>query len=451
MREDFLHYVWRKGRFDLRDLFTTQGHSLSIQHFGTHNHDAGPDFLGGQVRVNGVQWAGNVEIHVKSSDWLAHKHQCDPVYDNVILHVVLEEDVPIYARDGRRIPCLELNRRIPPGLLGSYWRLVHNEYWVPCQSQLPGVGEELRAEWLEDVLSHRLRQRSERFTERLQRIGRDWEEAFYQSLARAMGGYVNGEAMDMLARSVPLRVLLKHKHSLLQLEALLFGQSGLLPPAEPDEADYVTLLRREYQLLSIKHELSPIPAKAWRYLRLRPANFPTVRIAQLAAMLFRTGQLFGKSLAAAGARELMNMFDVELSNYWRGHYRFGKPGGTGKRRLGATTIQSLLINTVVPALVAYAEHRGDKRFQERAVALLRDLPAEQNKVIRKWKQIGVSATNAAESQALLGLKSDFCDKSRCMDCRIGCSILNRVYQTGDDGPLLTLNEQTSVYGLAVAS
>lgn len=450
MREDFIHYLWRQARFDLRDLRTTEGAELSIQHFGEHNTNAGPDFGGGQVRIDGMQWAGNIEMHVNASEWYDHGHQNDPAYDNVILHVVLEEDRPVYRRNGERIPCLELHGRVPAGLLSRYWRLMHNADWIPCQSKIARVPAEIRQRWLDHLVSDRLAARADRFARRLTHNHRDWEEAFYQSLARALGGRVNAEAMDMLARSVPLRVLLKHKHSLLQLEALLFGQSALIPEPAEDEDNYLTLLRREYALLSVKHDLRPLPATAWRYLRLRPNNFPTVRIAQLAALLHRTGQLFSKTLAAADARELENMFVVKLSNYWRTHYRFGKTAVPGERRLGESTIKSVLINTVAPAWVAYGRHRGDERFAQRARALLAELPAESNVILRRWGKLGVEAANAAESQALLELKTNYCAPSRCLDCAIGCHILNHNPPYRGMDPVLTLNEQAQVYRLSVA-
>lgn len=447
MREDFLHFLWRQARFDLRDLRTTSGSSISIQDFGRHNVDAGPDFSGGQIRIDGLQWAGNIEMHVKASDWYAHGHQDDPAYDNVILHVVLEEDRPVHRRDGERIPCLELRGRIPAKLINAYWRLTHTEAWVPCHDQLHRVEDTIRRDFLGKILTERLAVRARRFHDRLEATGRDWEEAFYQSLARALGGRVNADAMDMLARSLPLRVLLKHKHSLLQLEALLFGQSGLIPELREEEEAYLALLRREYALLKTKHSLRAIPATAWRYLRLRPNNFPTIRIAQLAAMLHRTGQLFGKSLAAANGRELANMFEVKLSNYWRTHYRFGKEVSSSERKLGATTIRSILINTIVPALVAYGEVRLEDRYGDRALDLLRELKAEDNRILRKWDQVGFPAHDAADSQALLQLKTEYCDRSRCLDCAIGCHILSRPYGPAE-GPLLTVNEAAVVYGLA---
>lgn len=447
MREDFIQFIWREGRFDLRDLRTTEGASLSIQDFGRHNRDAGPDFSGGQIRLNGLQWAGNIEMHTSASEWYKHGHQTDPAYDNVVLHVVLDEDEPVFRANGERIPCLELKGRIPAGLLKSYWRLEHSKSWIPCQEQLHLVDEPVRSNFLDEILRVRISTRARAFTDRMEHAGRDWEEAFYQSLARALGGRVNADAMDMLARSVPLRVLIKHKHSLLQLEALLFGQSSLLPDQQEGEDPYLTLLRREYTLLRVKHSLRPLPVTAWRYLRLRPNNFPTVRIAQLAAMLHRTGQLFGKSLAAADARELTNMFEVKLSNYWRTHYRFGKEGKPGERRLGASSVRSILINTIAPAFVAYGEYRLDDRYRDRALNLLRDLPAENNRILRQWGRLGVPARNAGESQALLHLKKEYCDRSRCLDCAVGCHLLKRTYGPSE-GPLLTVNEEAVLYELA---
>ncbi|PPK88829.1 uncharacterized protein DUF2851 [Neolewinella xylanilytica] len=445
MREDFLHYLWRLARFDLRDLRTTEGHPITIQQFGLHNTHAGPDFDDARLTINGLQWAGRVEMHLRSSDWYAHGHQEDPVYDGVILHVVLEEDRIVYRQDGSQIPCLELRGRIPAGLRNTYWRLLHHESWVPCAGQLTNVAVPVRTIWLQRVLSERLERKAAAFTELVARSDKDWEAAFYQSLARSMGGKVNADAMEILARSLPLRVLQKHKHSLLQLEALLFGQSGLLPEAGADDAPYVNRLRREYALLRVKYGLQPIPATAWRFLRMRPNNFPTVRIAQLACLYHRSAQLFGKMLAASGERELRNMFSVSLSNYWKDHYRFGKVAKRVERRLGDTAIRSILVNAVVPAYFAYGLHRSDDRYREKAVDLLEAQPAEKNAIVANWKKLGWPARSAAESQAQIELKQAYCAPTRCTSCVVGCAILNR--DDPNDAPLLTVHEETHLYAL----
>ncbi|MCP9236078.1 DUF2851 family protein [Lewinella sp. JB7] len=445
MKEDFLHYLWRLARFDLRDLRTTEGHPITIQQFGIHNTDAGPDFDDARIRIDGLQWAGKVEMHLRSGEWYDHGHDADPAYDGVILHVVMEEDRPVFRSDGSRIPCLELRERIPAGARISYRRLMHNEYWVPCQTQLPFVDRPLRSLWLQRVLAERLTRRGEAYAATLAGCGRDWEEAFFRSLARALGGKVNGQAMETLAASLPLRVVLRHQHSLLQLEALLFGQSGLLPEPEPEEASYVKQLRREYALLRVKYDLRPLPVTSWRFLRMRPNNFPTVRIAQLACLYHRSGQLFGKALAAAGTTELRNMFSVSLSNYWRIHYRFGKTAERSERRLGGQAIQSILINAVAPAFFTYGRLRADDRYRDRAVELLESLPAEKNSVISKWRALGWSAASAGESQALLELRDNYCNNSRCTSCAVGCRILGRT----DPGEptLLNVHEAERVYRL----
>ncbi|PHI19430.1 hypothetical protein CEQ90_12990 [Lewinellaceae bacterium SD302] len=440
MREDFLHFLWRTAAFDLHQLRTTAYEQIEIINFGLHNSNAGPDFNGARLKINGMNWAGHVEIHIRSSDWYAHGHQSDPAYDNVILHVVLEEDRPVYRANGEQIPCLELKGRVPARLINNYWRLMHNEYWIPCQTQLDSVSELVRRQWLDRLLRERLARRSAELEQRLEDGRRDWEEVFYQSIARSLGGKVNADAMEMLARSIPLRVLLRHKHSQLQVEALLFGQSGLLP--EDSEEDYPQVLLREYRLLAIKYELRPLPVAVWRYLRLRPANFPTIRIAQLARLIVTSGQLFGKTLAAANTRELENMYNVELSNYWRNHHRFGQESKRSFKRLGISTIHSILINTVAPLLELYGKLRDDESIREQAIDLLNSVPAEKNNLISKWAANGMKAHDAADTQALLELKKYYCDRSRCLECSIGCTLLKR-----NDGaaPPLTLNEEALLY------
>ncbi|MTB49650.1 DUF2851 family protein [Lewinella sp. W8] len=448
MREAFLHFIWRTGRFDLRQLRSTTGQDIQIHQFGAPNEDGGPDFLAAQVSIDGLQWAGQVEMHLNSSEWYDHGHERDPAYDNVILHVVLREDRPVFRADGSRIPCLELRGRIPPGILRSYWRLMHNENWIPCQHQLHYVGEDVREGWLGFLVRERLNAKGEYFLGTVHRGRRDWEACFFRALARSMGGRVNGEAMEMLTQALPLRILQKHQHSLLQLEALLFGQSGLLPSADGEQEEYTILLKREYALLRTKYGLTPLPAAAWRFLRMRPNGFPTVRIAQLAALLHRTGQLFSKALAATDQRELMNMFDVKLSNYWRSHYRFGVATETKDRRLGDDMVRSILINAVAPALEAYGRARKEGKYRNRAVSLLRALPAEDNSVIRRWRALGWTAGNAADSQALLSLKKEYCSRSRCLECPVGQEVLGQTYRKDGDGPILSLNERAVLYRIA---
>lgn len=447
MREEFLHYLWRHQRFDCSNLLTTQGHAISLLARGDYNRDAGPDFADARLRINSTLWAGHVEIHVLSSDWLAHGHHEDPAYDNVILHVVLEEDEPVFRRSGSRIPCLELRGRIPPGLIRNWWRLQHNEYWVPCQYQLGAVPELTRSAWLDRLAVERLQRRTEQMARQLQENSRDWEETFYQYLVSGFGLKVNADAFAMLARITPCKLLLRHRDSLRQLEALLFGQAGLLPADSPEE--YPQLLAREYALLQRKYNLQPLAATAWKFMRLRPANFPTVRLAQLAMLLHRTGHLAGKVLAAAQLREIYNMFELELGGYWRQHYRFGTPA-TRKHAgtLGPTTLRLFLINAIIPFIFLYGQERDDPRFRQRALDWLAALPAEDNRQIRQWKKLGWPARSALQSQALLELKHKWCEAGRCLDCSVGHVILNRSDE--DEGPtvLLTANEEARIYRIS---
>lgn len=444
MREDFIHYLWRLARFDLRDLVTTTGAPIQIHNFGEYNaQNAGPDFTGAKLTIGNIQWAGNVEMHQRASEWYDHGHQHDPAYQNVILHVVLEEDRPVFHPNGERIPCLELRGRVPAGLAKSYWRLLNSEQWIACQHQFHQVDTIVRRAWFDRLLSERLQQRSDEWQLRLKATQRDWEAAFFQSLARSLGGRINADAMDMLARSLPLRVLLKHKHSQLQLEALLFGQAGLIPPAS--EEKYPQTLAREYALLSTKYQLRALPKTIWRYLRLRPANFPEIRIAQLARLLAISGQLFSKTLAAANLKELENMYEVNLSNYWQTHYRFGKASKKQAKSLGKSSIHSILINTVAPAYSLYGRLRDHAGYQERALQLMEAIPAEQNLILNKWKTLGIQAENAGQTQALLQLKKAYCQPKRCLECAIGCSILR---DNGHlNGPVLTVNEEAMLYQL----
>lgn len=423
MREDFLHFVWRLRRFRLTELKTTTGQVLEIIHPGLHNHHAGPDFLDARIRIDGTLWAGNVEMHLRSSEWHAHKHQEDPNYNNVILHVVLEEDVVIRHQDGEPIPCLDLRNYLPVGLAKQYLRLLHSEQWVPCQQQLYTVPEITFNLWLDRLLVERLEERTLALEERLDRNDGDWEETFYQSLAWGFGLKVNADPFLMLAESLPLKTLLRHKNSLPQIEALLFGQAGLLEEDFTD--DYPQQLQKEYQFLKQKYQLQPLSANHWKFMRMRPANFPSVRIAQWATLLFRTGQLFSKMLVAQNLREIENAFVVELSNYWQTHFRFDKASKKSTKTLGKARIHLLVINIIAPFIFLYGKKRGADIYQERALSLMEAVPAEHNHILAEWKALGIDAKQAGQSQALLQLKNSYCNEKRCLDCAIGCSILKR--------------------------
>ncbi len=421
MKEELLHFVWRLRRFNHQELFTTEGESLEILQVGTLNHHAGPDFSDARLRIGDTFWAGNVEMHLLASDWHRHQHEEDASYDNVILHVVLEEDQPIFRKSGERIPCLELKQRIPSGLSAKYLRLQHNEHWIPCQHQFYQVPEITRNLWLDRLLVERLEQRTESLQERLKWNRFDWEETFYQWLGRSFGVKVNVEPFDHLVRSLSLHILHKHKNSLFQIEALLFGQAGLL--TETLEDDYPKRLREEYLFLQKKYHLTPMLGNSWKFLRMRPANFPSIRIAQFATLIYQSVHLLSKVLAVQNVTEVENMLEVQLSNYWQTHYLFDRASAKRKKRLGKNAVHLLIINTIVPFLFFYGNHKGDQTYKDLAMQLLEELRPECNNVIKKWETLGVSPQSAYQSQALLQLKNEYCNAQKCLQCAVGSAVL----------------------------
>lgn len=423
MREDFLHFVWRLRRFRLHHLQTTSGAEVEIIDPGRINTDAGPDFLDARIRIGGTLWAGNVEMHLRSSEWFTHRHQEDPKYDNVILHVVIEEDKMVCHSDGEPIPCLNLRPFLPVGLAKQYLRLLHSEQWIACQNLLHKVPQITQSLWLDRLLVERLEERTEVFRKRLIKNTNDWEETFYQSLAWGFGLKVNADPFLMLAESLPLKTLLRHKHNLIQIEALLFGQAGLL---EQDFSDnYPQVLKQEYAFLRKKYRLTPLTATAWKFMRMRPANFPSIRIAQWATLLFRTGQLFSKMLVAQNLKEIENALVVELSNYWQTHFRFDKESKKSNKSLGKNSVHLLVINIIAPFIFLYGQERGDERYKDRALDLLETIPGERNHIINEWNKLGLKGEKASQTQALLQLKNNYCYHKRCLDCAIGCNILKR--------------------------
>lgn len=421
MRESFLHFLWRTRRFNAQNLLTTQVQSIEIQVLGEQNTNAGPDFFNARLRIGDTNWAGNVEMHLRSSEWHTHGHSNDPAYDNVILHVVMEEDQPILRSNGERIPCLELKGRIPPKLLENYERLEHEQAWIPCEHFFQQVPEIVRLNWLDRLLVERLELKTNAIAEALKATNNHWEEAFYRMIARNFGLKVNMEPFEALARSLPLLTLSKHKSSLLQVEALLFGQAGFL--AENQVDDWPKELAREYQHLALKHGLSPLSLNQWKFLRLRPANFPTVRLAQFAALIHQSAHLFSKIMEARNLRELENLFQIQPSLYWKNHFQFNKPSIHRDKPLGRDFIHLLVINTIVPFLFHYGKSKDLEEPQKRALALLEELPPESNVILEGWSILGVNARNAFQTQALIHLKTRYCDQKRCLECAIGTSIL----------------------------
>jgi Protein of unknown function (DUF2851) len=412
MTEDFLHYAWRYRRFQISDLYSTQGQRIEVLHPGEYNRNAGPDFSNARLRIDDVLWAGNVELHLRSSEWYRHSHQEDPAYANVVLHVVLDEDLPVFNAQGQRIPCLELRKLLDPTALRGYHYLLQQPTWIPCQTLWPQVPELTKTLWLERLLVERLEAKTD-VVQRIFTCNRgDWEETCYQILARAFGVKVNADPFEELSR---------HRDNLLQIEALLFGQAGLLEGMYHEK--YPRQLQQEARFLRHKYDLKPMLGVAWKFLRMRPANFPTVRLAQFAALVYRGEHLFSRILAAQELDEFRHLLLGRPSPYWSNHYHFDQPTRHQSKPPGETFFQLLIINAVAPLLFFYGTYHQDAAYCERAMHLLESLPPEDNHLIAGWRQLGCQTLNAGDSQALLHLRSAYCEQKRCLECAVGNAIL----------------------------
>lgn len=421
--ERFLHYIWQFQLFEHQGLQSADGELIQIIHTGLLNHHAGPDFLDARIQIGKTLWAGHIEIHKKSSDWLQHNHQEDGAYENVVLHVVYEHDQAIHRQDGTVIPTLALKDKIAENYIKKYWLLLQNQQWIPCQSQFKGVLEfPMRFSlWLDRLVVDRLEQKTKPIHQLLAQNNNNWEQAFYQFLARGFGAKVNADAFEQLAKSLPLLILAKHKNNLTQLEALLFGQAGLLE--KELEEEYPLALKKEYTFLQKKYKLHPLQASSWKFGRIRPANFPTIRIAQLAKLIQQSTHLFSKILEAETVKDIHQLFNLKLQNYWLTHYQFDKETQKRNKSLGKNAIDLLLINTIIPFLFVYAKAKADNSYQDKALNWLSQLPAETNSIVSNWENLGLKVTSAQDSQALLQLKNVYCNEKRCLECTVGDLIM----------------------------
>lgn len=423
MNESFLHYVWQFQYFCKTELKVNDGQTLSILRQGNINTNAGPDFSNAKIKIGTIEWVGNVEIHINASDWVKHKHYTDKAYENVVLHVVWNNDRDIYLSDGTPIPTLELNKLVDGTLLTEYKRLVTCPESIPCEKNFTQMSELLKFSMLDKALMQRLENKASKVTDLLLSNSNAWEETLYQILAQNFGFKINTEPFLQLSKSLPYRLIQKHSDKLLQIEALLFGQAGMLIAKNKEE--YITLLFREYELLSKKYSLakSQLNTAQWKFLRLRPGNFPTTRLAQFASLLYHQKHIFSRIIEAKSYQELVQIFSVAPSAYWRTHYRFGEKAKSEVPAMGLSSINIILINSVIPLLVAYGRSKDDYSFVEKAVNLLQEIPAEENRITRVWQELGLKVKNAFDSQALIEQYNNFCLKRQCLNCSVGSSIL----------------------------
>ncbi|MEZ5197498.1 MAG: DUF2851 family protein [Bacteroidales bacterium] len=398
MTEEFLSYLWKFSLYD-KNIPLSSGESFHVINPGSINTDADPDFFLAKIRIGETLWAGNIEIHVKSSDWIRHEHQKDDAYDNIILHVVYENDISIKRKDGKEIPVFELKDHFPEALYAKYLDFITNLNWIPCEKVLYQVNRFVINNWIDRVLVERLEHKAAEIEKQYACNGNNWEETFYQFLCRNFGFKVNSVPFELLAKSLPLKYLGRHKENKLQIEAMLFGQAGLLSGKFNDE--YPEKLLKEYQFLSKKYNLKPIDIHLWRLLRLRPVNFPTIRLAQFADLVFKSSHLFSKILQTETLDQLTADFNVGVSEYWQAHYIFDKPSAKKKKELGKSAINLIIINTIIPFLFVYGTTRNNPKIVDRSLKFLDQIPGESNAIISRWKLLGMNVQTAFYTQALI--------------------------------------------------
>lgn len=422
--EQLIHYVWKHKIFPLQTLHTTGGATVEVIDPGLPNPNAGPDFFNAKLKLDGTLWVGNVEIHLRASDWLRHGHDRDKAYNSVILHVVGEADCDVYRTDGQLIPQLVLT--CPPHVRLHYDELRRADIIPPCYSVLPSLSRLTVYSWLAVLQAERFEAKAQLIRQRLERHEHHWEDVFFITLARNFGFGLNSDAFEAWAERLPLRAVDKHRDQLVQVEALFLGQAGLLEE-EPQEADdYYRTLKKEFAYLSHKFQLpAPLPLSRWRFLRLRPGAFPHIRLAQLAMLYHREQSLLSRAMEAEELDQLYRLFTVGTSPYWDDHYLFCRLSARRKKVVGSSALNLIIINTVIPFLYAYGRHKADSRLCERASRFLESLKPEANYITRQWEQVGLSASSAADSQALIQLRKEYCDKKDCLRCRFGYEFLRR--------------------------
>ncbi|MEI6883476.1 MAG: DUF2851 family protein [Bacteroidota bacterium] len=421
MTEQFLQYLW-KYRLLNPELQTVRGEKVVVLHPGMQNTDGGPDFFNARLRMGNTIWAGNVEVHVRASEWIRHRHQFDPAYENVILHVVYENDQDIRMKQKGCIPTLELKNNFPSAIEQTFEQIMHNHQWIPCSGLLGSSGMPVFRLWAPALATERLNARSD-FVLRLLDEYADWDEVFYIFLACGFGFRINSLPFELLARSLPLRIVRRNADSLFRLEALFYGQSGLIGKHGRDA--YRRALTAEYRHQQVKYNLEPLKPGLWKRMRLHPFNFPDIRISQFVQCLHACGAEPGFLYHSADKARLEEFLQPQASDYWKTHFRFGRNSGRMPKKMGRSSAHLLIINTIAPFLFAYGSAKDVSPYRIKALELLEGIGSEENHELRKWNDLGLKAGNALESQALIQLKRTYCDRRRCLECRIGLKLLDK--------------------------
>lgn len=422
MNEELLQFIWSAGIFNMEDLKTTDGLEVNIINRGRPNTDSGPDFSHARIRIGDTEWFGHVEIHIHANEWAKHKHQNDAAYNNTILHVVLDGDEKCHRKDGSILPCVHLKDRISKKIAAQYDYLKYSQDQIPCCSDLHSIDGLIITNALDRALISRLERKSKWVYEWLQNSNGDWHSVFLASLTRSFGFGINSEAFEMLALNIPMTEICKSEQNQLKISAILFGISGFLDEAPND--NFQKKLQEEWLFQKSKLNLHTLDKSIFKFMRMRPGNFPLVRLAQLACLLMDFQALMKRLMNAESIPAMLRALDVEIDAYWNTHYQFGKEGKSHKGRLSLNARQTILINALVPFLFVYGRQTGEDEYSNRALDLLQKLPSEDNRIIREWTEYGIESTSAYDSQALIELKLNHCDKRLCLNCPIGNSILS---------------------------
>ena len=422
MQEDLLQYIWQFQYFNNSELHTASGESIQIIHPGSHNSNQGPDFTGAKIKINKTLWAGNVELHINSSDWNLHKHSSDLNFNNIILHVVWNHNIPVKDVNGNEVFTLELKNRVSKLLMEKYRELMDTAQFIPCEGQVREVHELTLTSWKQRLVAERLVTKSRRILSILNETNFHWEETFWWLIAANFGLKVNSDFFQRIAGTLPVAILAKHKNRIVQIESLLFGQAGLLSSQLSD--DYPRMLQKEYWFYQKKYALKPVDGKLF-FLRMRPANFPTIRLAQLSMLIHRSEHLFANIKDAKALTEIKQMLDVTANDYWHYHYMFDQESDFKEKALGSQMINNIIINTVVPVLFAFGLHHNEQVYKDKAVQWLNELSPENNMITKGFESLAFPNKTAFDSQGLLQLKNEYCNKRLCLHCAIGNALLKR--------------------------
>jgi len=429
--EGLIHYCWMHKMFPLKELKTTDGQSIEVIDPGLHNSNSGPDFFNAKIKINSTLWVGNVEIHDKASDWYVHGHNKDSHYDNVILHVAGVIDTEVKTLSGQNLPQMQLD--VPQKVRDHYQELISIDQYPPCYKIIPKLTKLMIHSWMNALQTERLEQKTEAIRQRVDKCNGSWESAYFVTLARNYGFGINGDAFETWAMDISLRDVDHHRDNLFQIEAIFMGQAGLLeldaiPERYQQDAlkeGYFSKLRNEYIYLAHKFSLHPMDYKLWRFLRLRPQNFPHIRISQLANLYFQSKAGLSQLLECDTVGKMATSLKTSVTPYWETHYTFGSSSEKNEKNLSPFSLNLLMINTAIPMLFAYGRHKSSDKLCDRAFDFLEQLKAENNYIVRMWKQCGLNVENAGDSQALIQLKKEYCDKKDCLRCRIGYEYLKR--------------------------